>query len=280
MKKAAAKSKGLKILAIDIGGTNVKVLCSGQPTPIKIPSGPAMSAIRMVTEVKKATKNLKYSAVSIGFPGAVRNGRPVNEPHNLGKGWVKFNFHKAFGCPVRMVNDAAMQALGSYKGGRMLFLGLGTGLGSAMIVDDILVPMELAHLRYAKGKTYEEFVGKSAMERYGKKKWRKYVNEVVNGLRMALQADYVVLGGGNAKKLKKLPPSTKLGENANAFLGGFRMWRDAESAPKSKARSKPRARTHTAPARRVVKRRAPAMAAPLPAQATVLGGELSNENPQ
>jgi polyphosphate glucokinase len=176
-----------------------------------------------------------------------------------------------------------MQALGSYKGGRMLFLGLGTGLGSAMIVENVLVPMELAHLRFAKGLTYEDFVGKNGMEKYGKKKWRKYVDAVVTCLKDALQADYVVLGGGNAKKLKKLPPKTRLGENANAFLGGFRMWQGEPGAAKrtSKPKGKSRARAHAAPARRVVKRRAPAMAAtPPPATATVLGGELSNENPQ
>jgi predicted NBD/HSP70 family sugar kinase len=162
--------------------------------------------------------------VSLGFPGPVINGHPLREPHNLGCGWVGFNFRKAFRCPVKTINDAAMQALGSYKGGRMLFLGLGTGLGSAMIVDGLLQPMELAHLIYKKSKTYEDYLGLRGLEQSGKKKWRRHVAKIAEKLKTALEADYVVLGGGNSKKLKKLPPGTRLGNNADAFLGGFRMW--------------------------------------------------------
>jgi len=178
----------------------------------------------MVRDVKAVTRDWKYDRVSIGYPGPVTAGHPVREPVNLGGGWVGFNYKKALGCPVRIVNDAAMQALGSYHGGRMLFLGLGTGLGSAMIVDGILEPMELAHLPYKHGKTYEEYLGLRGLKRLGKKKWRKEVFKITEQLIGALQADYVVLGGGNAKKLKKLPPGARMGRNENAILGGFRLW--------------------------------------------------------
>jgi len=184
-----------------------------------------MSAAKMARDVKQATAGWAYSAVSIGYPGPVIHNRPVSEPHNLGRGWVGFDFRKAFGHPVRIINDAAMQALGSYEGGRMLFLGLGTGLGSAMIVDGILEPMELAHLPYEKGRTYEDYVGIRGLKRLGKKKWRRHVMDVVKQLKAALEADYVVLGGGNAKLLKKLPPGAKPGDNNNAFRGGFRLWK-------------------------------------------------------
>jgi len=214
-----------KILVIDVGGTHVKVRVSGQPEERRIDSGPAMTASRMVREVKRVVKDWKYDVVSIGYPGIVIHGRPVHEPHNLGSGWVRFDFAKAFGRPVKMMNDAAMQALGSYKGGCMLFLGLGTGLGSAMIVDGILEPMELAHLPYKK-KTYEDYVGDRAMRRMGKKKWRRYVADVVTRLKDALEADYVVLGGGNSKNLKNLPPGAELGDNRNAFAGGVRLWKE------------------------------------------------------
>ncbi len=222
--KAASKKKAPKILVIDVGGTHIKLLASGERVPRKIPSGPAMTASRMVESVKGVVKNWKYDAVSIGYPGPVIDGRPISEPYNLGGGWVGFNFHKAFGRPVRLINDAAMQALGSYQGGRMLFLGLGTGLGSAMIVEGIIEPMEMAHLPYKKGKTYEDYLGQRGLDRLGKKKWRRHVNDVVERLKAALEADYVVLGGGNAKKLKKLPPHARLGNNRNAFLGGLRLW--------------------------------------------------------
>jgi len=214
-----------KILVIDVGGTHVKVRVSGQLEERRFDSGPAMTASRMVREVKRVVKDWKYDVVSIGYPGIVIHGRPVHEPHNLGSGWVRFDFAKAFGRPVKMMNDAAMQALGSYKGGCMLFLGLGTGLGSAMIVDGILEPMELAHLPYKK-KTYEDYVGDRAMRRMGKKKWRRYVADVVTRLKDALEADYVVLGGGNSKNLKNLPPGAELGDNRNAFAGGVRLWKE------------------------------------------------------
>ncbi len=221
---AASKQKAKKILAIDVGGTHVKVLATSQREPRKIPSGPTMTASQMVQQVKRLVRDWKYDAVSIGYPGPVVQGHPLREPYNLGKGWVGFDFRKAFGCPVRVINDAAMQALGSYHGGRMLFLGLGTGLGSAMIVDGIIEPMELAHLPYKKGKTYEDYIGLRGLERLGKKKWRRHVADVVEQLKAAMEPDYIVLGGGNAKKLKKLPPHARLGDNRNAFLGGFRLW--------------------------------------------------------
>ncbi|HEY2460952.1 MAG TPA: ROK family protein [Candidatus Acidoferrum sp.] len=212
------------ILVIDVGGTNVKIYCPTQKEPVKIPSGPAMTAKKMVGVVKKAVHDWKFDRVSIGYPGPIINGRPLREPHNLGGGWMGFNFHKAFGHPVKLVNDAAMQALGSYQGGRMLFLGLGTGLGSAMITNGALEPMELAHLTYKNGKTYEDYLGLRGLEKLGKKKWRRHVNKITEKLKAALGADYVVLGGGNAKKLKTLPPGTRLGANENAYLGGLRLW--------------------------------------------------------
>lgn len=215
----------MKILVIDIGGTHVKAAATGHKQRVLIPSGPNMTAAKMVAALKKATSDWKYDAVSIGYPGPVAYGRPLADPHNLGHGWVGFDFKRAFGRrPIRIINDAAMQALGSYKGGRMLFLGLGTGLGSAMVVNNVVEPMELAHLPYKKGRTYEEYLGLAALKRQGKKKWRHRVNDVVKHLKGALQADYVVLGGGNARLLKKLPPGARLGDNANAFVGGFRLW--------------------------------------------------------
>jgi predicted NBD/HSP70 family sugar kinase len=214
----------LKILVIDVGGTHVKMLASGHKQRFEFPSGPKMTPAKMVSAVQAVTAGWKYDVVSIGYPGAVVHGRPIAEPSHLGSGWVGFDFAKAFGRPVKIVNDAAMQALGSYKGGRMLFLGLGTGLGSAMIVDHVLEPMELAHLPYKKGRTYEDYIGLAGLERQGKKKWRHRVNEVVQLLKTAVQADYVVLGGGNAKLLKKLLPGTRLGDNSNAFRGGYRLW--------------------------------------------------------
>jgi polyphosphate glucokinase len=213
-----------KVLVLDVGGTNIKIRASGQKQPVKIPSGSRMTAKKMVREVKAATRHWKYDRVSIGYPAPVAAGRPVREPHNLGGGWVGFNYRKAFGCPVKIINDAAMQALGSYHGRRMLFLGLGTGLGSAMIVNGNLEPMELAHLPYKHGKTYEDYLGIRGFKRLGKKKWRKEVCKVTQRLITALEADYVVLGGGNARKLKKLPPGARMGNNENAMLGGFRLW--------------------------------------------------------
>jgi polyphosphate glucokinase len=215
----------LNILAIDVGGTHIKVLATGRRTPLEIPSGPQMTAKEMVRDVRKGTAGWSYSVVSIGYPGPVLHGKPVSEPVNLGGGWVGFDFAKAFGRPVRLINDAAMQALGSYKGGRMLFLGLGTGLGSALIVDGALEPMELAHLPYKKGQTYEDRVGKAALDRIGKKKWRRHVADVVTRLQAALEPDDIVLGGGNAKFVRTLPKGARLGSNANAFAGGYRLWR-------------------------------------------------------
>ena len=224
MMKVAPRSKSPKVLVIDVGGTHVKMLATGQKDSRKYPSGPTMTPRKMVRLVKKLVRDWKFDCVSLGYPGPIINGHPLREPHNLGGGWVGFNFRSAFGCPVTIINDAAMQALGSYKGGRMLFLGLGTGLGSAMIVNGMLEPMELAHLIYKNGKTYEDYLGSRGLERYGKKKWRHYVAKITKSLKTALEADYVVLGGGNSKKLKQLPPGTRLGNNKNAFLGGFRMW--------------------------------------------------------
>jgi polyphosphate glucokinase len=216
----------MKVLVVDVGGHSVKILATGQEQPRKLPSGPTLTAEQMVAGVKDLAGNWNYDVVSIGYPGPVLHGRPVAEPHNLGPGWVGFDYEAAFGRPVKLVNDAAMQALGSYQGGRMLFLGLGTGLGTTMIVNGIVEPMELAHLPYRKG-TYEDYVGIRGLERLGKKKWRKYVADVVARFRAALEPDDVVLGGGNVKKMKELPPGCRLGDNANAFRGGFRLWEEA-----------------------------------------------------
>ncbi len=223
-----------KVLVIDVGGTHVKILASGEKEPRKADSGPKMTPALMVAAVKTLAKGWSYDAVALGYPGPVVHGRPIHEPANLGVGWVGYDFRKAFGMPVRLINDAAMQALGSYKGGKMLFLGLGTGLGSALIIDGHLEPLELAHLPYKKGKTYEDYVGLRGLEDYGKKKWRKSVADVVERFKAALGADYVVLGGGNAKFMDELPKDTRLGSNENAFLGGFRLWeqerKDARTA--------------------------------------------------
>jgi polyphosphate glucokinase len=210
---------------IDVGGTHIKVYASGHRHPIKIPSGPRMTAKQMVSEVQKAVSDWAYDVVSIGYPGAVLHGKPIGEPRNLGSGWVGFNFRRAFGRPVKIINDAAMQAWGSYKGGRMLFLGLGTGLGTALVLDGLLEPMELGHLPYWKGRTYEEYVGKTGLERLGKKKWRRHVADVIARLRAALEVEDVVVGGGNAKRLSRLPRGVRRVDNANAFAGGVRLWR-------------------------------------------------------
>ena len=222
--KAAPTTNDPKVLVIDVGGTHVKLLMTGQKEPTKFVSGPRMTAALAVRDIKQAVKGWKFDCVSIGYPGPIINSHPLREPHNLGGGWMGMDFAKAFGHPVKVINDAAMQALGSYKGGKMLFLGLGTGLGSAMISDGFLEPMELAHLEYKKGKTYEDYLGIRGLEKYGKKKWRREVFKVTELLKTALEADYVVLGGGNSKKLKALPPGARLGSNDNAFVGGFRLW--------------------------------------------------------
>jgi polyphosphate glucokinase len=219
----------MKVLIIDVGGTHVKVLVSGKREPRQFDSGPTLTARQMVAGVRQLIGDWKYDVVSIGFPGPVLRSRPVAEPRNLGGGWVGFDFKGAFGRPLKLVNDAAMQGLGSYRHGKMLFLGLGTGLGSTLIVDGIVEPMELGHLPYKHG-TYESYVGNHALVNKGKKKWRRHVADVVERLIAALEPDEVVLGGGNAKELKELPPKCRLGDNRNAFRGGVRLWQEARRA--------------------------------------------------
>ncbi len=214
-----------RVLAIDIGGSHVKMRVSNRRELRQFESGPNLTPRKMVSRVHELTGDWNYDVVSIGYPGVVLLGKVVADPHNLGPGWIGFNFRKAFGRPTHVMNDAAMQAIGSYDGGRMLFLGLGTGLGSAMIVDGAVAPMELAHLPYKKGRTYEEWVGERGRKRLGGKTWRRIVRRVVRQLATLLEADYVVIGGGNARKLKKLPKNSRLGSNDFAFLGGFRVWR-------------------------------------------------------
>jgi len=223
----------MKILTVDVGGTHVKILASGQTEPRKFDSGPDLTPAKMVTGVKELAAGWTFDAVSIGFPGPVLRNRPVAEPRNLGPGWVGFDFEEAFGVPVQLVNDAAMQALGSYKGGKMLFLGLGTGLGTTMIVDGIIEPMELSHLPYKKA-TYEDYVGERALLRMGKKKWRGHVADVIARLAAALEPEDVVVGGGNAKLLKELPSGCRLGDNFNAFAGGFQLWEQSPAAGKKR----------------------------------------------
>jgi polyphosphate glucokinase len=227
----------MKVLVVDVGGTHVKILATGQQQPVKFLSGPKMTPKQMVSEVRKAASGWTYDVVAIGYPGPVLRGRPIAEPYNLGRGWVGFDFHKAFGVPVRVLNDAAMQALGSYRGGKMLFLGLGTGLGTAMVVDGVVEPMELGHLPYKKG-TYEDYVGEKGLEKHGKRKWRRHVADIVVRLIAALEPDDVVLGGGNAKELKELPPHCRLGDNNNAFLGGFQLWQKERTSKGSRKTAK------------------------------------------
>jgi polyphosphate glucokinase len=216
----------MKVLVVDIGGTHVKILAAGQGTPRMFPSGPKMTPQQMISRVQRIVGAWQYDAVSMGYPGTVLQNRPIAEPHDLGGGWVGFDFRGAFRHPVKIINDAAMQALGSYKGGKMLFLGLGTGLGSAFIVDGIVEPMELGHLPYKKG-TYETYVGLDGLKKHGKKKWRRDVEDVIARMVAALEPDDVVLGGGNVKKLKELAPNCRVGDNGNAFIGGFRLWEQA-----------------------------------------------------
>jgi len=226
----ATRSAIKRVLVVDIGGTSVKILATGPTEGRSFASGPTLTPARMVSGVKKLVADWTYDVVSVGYPGAVLGGRPVAEPHNLGRGWVGFDFARAFDRPVKVVNDAAMQALGSYRGGKMLFLGLGTGLGSAMIIEDILVPMEIAHLPYKQG-TYEDYVGRIGLERDGEKKWRRHVADVVSRLIAALQPDDAVIGGGNVRRLAALPPRCRQGQNANAFSGGFRLWEKGNVIP-------------------------------------------------
>ncbi|MBL8798301.1 MAG: ROK family protein [Planctomycetia bacterium] len=213
----------MNVLVIDVGGTHVKILATGQTEPRKFPSGATLTPDQMVNGVKELAKDWQYDGVSIGYPGPVQHGQPLADPPNLAPGWIGFDFQAAFGKPVKLVNDAAMQALGSYQHGKMLFLGLGTGLGNTLVVDGVVVPMELGHLPYKKG-TFEDYVGRRGLQRFGKRKWRKYVADVVARLKAALVTDEVVLGGGNVKKMKELPEGCRAGENSNAFLGGFRLW--------------------------------------------------------
>jgi polyphosphate glucokinase len=229
--------RGRRILAIDVGGTHVKMKLSPDSERREFESGPTLAPPAMVARVREMTADWRFDVVSIGYPGPVVHGRPLAEPHNLGAGWVGFDFAKAFGRPVRVVNDAVMQAIGSYAGGRMLFLGLGTGLGSAMIIDGVVEPMELGHLPYRNGRTYEHYLGVEGLERAGQRKWRARVADAVAHLTAALEPDYVVIGGGNARRLKALPPHARLGDNDNAFAGGFRLWNGRAAAPRGERRA-------------------------------------------
>ena len=226
----------MNILVVDVGGTHVKLLATGHGEAVRRDSGPTLTAEQMVATVRAATAGWRYDVVSIGYPGPVRAGQPAAEPHNLGPGWVDFDYERALGTPVRVINDAAMQALGSYDRGRMLFLGLGTGLGSALIVEAIVQPLELAHLPYRRGRTFEQYVGAAGLARLGPRRWRRRVADVVERLSAALQVDEVVLGGGNARLLRRLPAGARLGANSNAFIGGFRLW-DVPAAINSAGRA-------------------------------------------
>ena len=225
----AEKSVAKRVLVVDIGGKSVKILASGHKVRRSFLSGPNLTPEDMVSGIKKLAADWAYDVVSIGYPGQVLQGRPVAEPRNLGRGWVGFDFARAFGRPVKVVNDATMQAIGSYRGGKMLFLGLGTGLGSTLIVDGVVAPLELGHLPYKKG-TYEDYVGRAGLERLGKTKWRRHIANVVTRLAAAFEPDETVIGGGNAKKLAALPPRVRAGDNANALRGGFRLWQETEPA--------------------------------------------------
>lgn len=237
----------MKVLVIDIGGTHIKLASTDHMVPLKIVSGPEMTAEMMAKQVMEACDGWEYDAITIGFPGPVEHDRPLAEPHNLGSGWTEFPYHSTFRRPLRFINDAAMQALGGYKGGKMLFLGIGTGLGTALISDGTVVPLELAHLPYRNNRTYEEYVGLAGLERRGKKRWRASVLDVIARLRGAFVVDYVVLGGGNAKLIKTLPKDVILGANSNAIAGGIALWRgSAEGTP---AYQKAAARAGGAPAK-------------------------------
>ncbi len=218
----------MRVLVVHIGGTNVKVLATGKRTPRKIPSGPKLTPRKMVSEIKTLAAEWKYDAVTIGYPGPVRDGRILAEPKNLGRGWVKFDFRAAFGRPVKIINDAAMQALGSHKRGLLLFLGLGTGLGAALVTDGVVIPMVLAHLPFRDG-TYEEYLGVKALKRLGRKKWQRHVALAAARMAESIRPDDLVLGGGNAKKLKNLPKGCRVGDNSDAFTGGFRLWDKAST---------------------------------------------------
>jgi polyphosphate glucokinase len=234
----AEKSVAKRVLVIDIGGKSVKILVSGHKVRRSFPSGPKLTPKEMVSGVKKLAADWAYDVVAIGYPGQVLQGRPVAEPRNLGRGWVGFDFAGALGRPVKIVNDATMQAIGSYRGGKMLFLGLGTGLGSTLIVDGVIAPMELGHLPYKKG-TYEDYVGRAGLERFGKTKWRRHIADVMSRLIAAFEPDETVIGGGNAKKLAALPPRVRAGDNANALRGGFRLWQETNPAQRRRRSGAP-----------------------------------------
>ena len=223
MKKKKQKSRRT-VLAVDVGGSHVKVMTSKDRTKREFVSGPHLSAKAMVKGVQKLTGDWSYDVITVGYPGPVVRNRPLADPYNLGRGWTRFDFEKAFGRPTQVINDAAMQALGSYQGGRMLFLGLGTGLGSSLIIDGVIEPMELGHVPYRKGRTFEDYAGARGLKRMGLKKWRKRVADIVKDLTAAFEPDYVVLGGGNVEKLAKLPPKARRGNNSDAFEGGFKLW--------------------------------------------------------
>jgi polyphosphate glucokinase len=231
----------MKVLVIDIGGTNIKVAATDMRVPIKIPSGPTMTARQMAVDVLEATQGWEYDCISIGYPGPVTHDRPLAEPHNLAGGWIDFPYQKAFGKPIRFINDAAMQALGGYRGGRMLFLGTGTGLGSAMIFDGVVIPLELAHLPYKKGRTYEEYIGLAGLQRLGKKRWRKSVLDIIELFKAAFVCDSVLLGGGNAKLMRGLPTHVMLGANSNAIEGGIKLWQTPAIATVPSLRNPPKA---------------------------------------
>jgi polyphosphate glucokinase len=230
MKKSAGVSKAKlpsRVLVIDVGGSHVKFRIGTRGRVNRFDSGPDTTAQQVAAEVTKVVSQSSYDAVSIGYPGLVFHNRITADPHNLGPGWVGFDFAQAFGKPVRVINDAAMQAMGSYEGGRMLFLGLGTGLGATLIMDGVIEPMELGHMPYRSGRTYEDYVGERGRLRLGTKKWRKVVREVIDQLSAVLEVDYVIVGGGNSKRLKKLGDNERLGDNNNAFAGGLRLWESA-----------------------------------------------------
>jgi polyphosphate glucokinase len=227
-KKSPGEAAARRILVIDVGGMHVKLRIDARGPIRKFVSGPKMSPASMMPRILKLTRKLSFDAVSIGYPGLVFRGRIVTEPHNLGKGWVGFDFEKAFGKPVKVINDAAMQAIGSYRGGRMLFLGLGTGLGATLIIDGVVEPTEVGHMPYKRGRSFEDYVGERGRKRLGTRKWRKKVKAVIEQLKLAFEADYVVLGGGNAARLKRLPQGVRLGDNRNAFSGGLRLWEQGQ----------------------------------------------------
>jgi polyphosphate glucokinase len=216
----------MKVLVVDVGGTHLKLAVSGRRTPRQLPSGPTLTPAHMVRAVREATRDWTYDAVTIGYPGPVVAGRPLTDPHNLGRGWTRFDYRRAFGRPVRVMNDAAMQALGSYSRGRMLFLGLGTGLGTALVDDGHVIALELAHLPYENGRTYEDVLGIRGLQRLGPVAWRRQVVRIVALLRAATVADEVVIGGGNVHRLPRLPRGCRRGDNRYAFRGGERAWRE------------------------------------------------------